>query len=194
MHTTPSHSPDAPRARVVFFLDQPIDDAAGFQAAAKFLVSQFDGADEHCTDASRFFYGAFNCDIWLSQNILPVRQLRHFYRRWYRHQPIEVPRDEKIIRLNEYRPSSDKQDDTRRAHLIDAILAPVYAAREGGRNSTLNRQAFLAGKDIRAGKLHESEIIPLLLSAAKSVGLDEKEASRTIQSGLRGSQRAAVRQ
>ncbi len=193
IHTTPSHANHAPRARVLFLLDEPITDAVGYQAAAKFLVSQFDGADEHCTDASRFFYGAFDCDIWLSENYLPVRQLRRFYRQWGKHhRPTPPPpHDEKIIRLDAYR--SGERDESRQK-LIDSLLEPLHGVREGNRNHTLNRQAFLAGKDIAAGKLSESEIVPLLLSAAKSVGLDEREAMRTIESGLRGSKRAAVRQ
>lgn len=190
MHTTPSHSAESPRARILFLLDEPITDAAGYQAAAKFLVSQFDGADQACTDCSRFFYGAFNCDIWMSENILPVRQLRHFYRRWKREgnaptqAATQVPaQDNNIIRLDTYRGEPKGTN-------IDKLLEPVRAAREGGRNRTLVRQAFLAGKDIQAGKLRESEIVPLLLAAAMSAGLDEKEAMRTINNGLRGGRKA----
>lgn len=188
MHTTPSHSAESPRARVLFLLDEPITDAAGYQAAAKFLVAQFDGADQTCTDASRFFYGAYNCDIWMSENVMPVRQLRRYFRQWSQyhkpqHQAPESPVDDNIIRLDTYRQE--------RGVNVDALLAPVRAAREGGRNHALNRQAFLAGKDIRAGKLRESEIVPLLMSAAKAVGLDEREAMRTIHSGLRGGEKAA---
>ena len=189
IHTTPSHTLDAPRARVVFVLDGPITDAAGYQAAAKFLVAQFDGADQACTDASRFFYGAFNCDIWLGDGILPVRQLRRFYRQWSRThdpRPTVSSQQDNIIRLDNYRP--DRGD--RPGVNIDALLEPVRSAREGGRNHTLNRQAFLAGKDIRAGKLTVGEIVPLLLAAAMSAGLDEREAMQTINSGIRGGGKA----
>jgi hypothetical protein len=192
MHTTPSHTEQEPRARVLFLLDEPITDAVGYQAAAKFLVSQFDGADPACTDASRFFYGAYNCDIWFSDNVLPVRQLRRYYRQWSQtNKPQQQAPSHRqaanVIKMNEYR-------QERSGVNVDALLDPIRAAREGGRNSILNRQAFLAGKDIAAGKLREGEIVPLLLSAARGVGLDEAEAMRTINSGLRGSQRAAVRQ
>lgn len=190
MHTTPSHNADAPRARVLFLLDEPITDPMGYQAAAKFLVSQFDGADEHCTDASRFFYGAYDCDIWLSDNLLPVRQLRRYFRQWSRiHKLTEQappPSDEhdNIINLERHRQE--------RGVNIDALLDPVRRSRPGGRNHALNTQAFLAGKDIRAGKLRQSEIVPLLLAAAMQVGLDEQEAMRTINSGLRGGGKAAL--
>lgn len=188
MHTTPSHSDAAPRARVLFLLDEPITDAAGYQAAAKFLVAQFDGADQACTDCSRFFYGAYNCQIWLSGNVLPVRQLRRYYRQWAGKTKPQRPQEyapnyDNIIKLDTYRQERDGVN-------VDALLEPVRAARQGGRNHALNRQAFLAGKDIRAGKLRESEIVPLLLSAAKSIGLDEAEAMRTINSGLRGGGKA----
>ena len=189
VHTTPSHSEAAPRARVVFFLDEPIIDAVGYQAAARFLVAQFDGADEHCTDASRFFYGAYNCDIWFSDHFLPVRQLRRYYRQWASHSKpqqaaTQKKQDDNIINMESYR-------QERGGVNLDALLEPVRASRPGGRNHALNRQAFLAGKDIRAGKLRESEIVPLLLAAARSVGLEEAEAMRTINSGLRGGGKAA---
>lgn len=187
MHTTPSHTPTAPRARVIFLLDEPITDAAGFQAAAKFLVAQFDGADLACTDASRFFYGASKCDIWLSENVLPVRQLRRHYRKWggATQVPTQAPTyADNVIPMDRYR-----QQRTGGVN-VDALLEPVRMAREGSRNHTLNRQAFLAGKDIRAGKLHESEIVPLLVAAATSAGLTEQEAMRTINSGLRGGGKA----
>lgn len=185
VHTTPSHTPDAPRARVIFFLDEPITDAAKYQTAAKFMVAQFDGADPACTDASRFFYGSFNCDIWFSDNVLPLRQLRHFYRTWGKAStvPTQAPTQDNIIKLHEYR-------QERGGVNIDALIDPVRNARQGERNATLNRQAFLAGKDIQAGKLRHSEIVPLLLRAAMATGLDEREAMKTINSGLRGGGKA----
>lgn len=186
MHTTPSHTADHPRARIIFVLDEPITDAAKYQTAAKFMVAQFDGSDEACTDASRFFYGAYNCDMWFSDNVLPLQQLRHFYRRWSKRSkvtPSVAPtQPEKIIKLDNYRQE--------RGVNLDALLDPVRSARPGGRNAALNRQAFLAGKDIQAGKLRHSEIVPLLLEAARAIGLDDKEAMQTINSGLRGGGKA----
>lgn len=80
IHTTASHTPDAPRARVLFLLDTPITDPNAYQVAAKFLISQFPGADPACSDASRFFFGAKNCEIWMRENVLPLAHLRRYYR------------------------------------------------------------------------------------------------------------------
>lgn len=79
LHTTPSHTDDAPRARVVFLLDEVITDAAAYSHATNFLMTQFDGADTVCKDASRFFYGAANCEIELPDKTLPMQHLRTLF-------------------------------------------------------------------------------------------------------------------
>lgn len=57
LHETPSHTPLAPRARVIFILDEPITTAEGYKAAVATVAEMFDGADPACVDAARFFYG-----------------------------------------------------------------------------------------------------------------------------------------
>lgn len=100
IHTTPSHTPQAPRARVIFFLDQPITSADAYRTAATFLIAQFPGADTACTDASRFFYGNKGADIWFEYNELPLAHLRTWYGRWLRTQPKQRGASGKIIRLD----------------------------------------------------------------------------------------------
>lgn len=193
LHTTPSHTAAAPRARVIFFLDRPITDAGGYQSAARYLAAQFDGSDPACTDASRFFYGSLGCNIWVSDNVLPVAQLRHDVRRWNALQrPAPGPRDES--------PDGDAGPPQNPGFggsappvrgggggvNMGALLNPIRMAQPGNRNNALNRQSFLAGRDVRAGKLTHSAAIEHLLGAALAVGLDEREALATIHSGLRG--------
>lgn len=57
LYTTPSHSPDKPRARVVFLLDTPIMQAHNYTRAAAALLWLFGTADRQCKDPVRFFYG-----------------------------------------------------------------------------------------------------------------------------------------
>ena len=57
LYTTPSHTPDAPRARVVFLLDTPIHQAKNYVDAATALMWMFGFADRQCKDAARFFFG-----------------------------------------------------------------------------------------------------------------------------------------
>jgi hypothetical protein len=180
LHTTPSHKADAPRARVIFLLDEPITEAKSYQAASKFLISQFEGADSACSDASRFFYGSLNCEIRLLEGVLPVEHLRSLYR----HAAPPTP----PISSPEPRQPERRGAPMPRRELLDILAEPILHAREGTRNTALTRQAFLAGKDIRSGRVDEQQAVAYLLGAALSVGLDEKEAlpciSRSIQAGM----------
>lgn len=77
IYTTPSHRPEAPRARVLFLLDTPIHQAKNYGAAASALLWLFGTADRQCKDAARFFYGSIDCDVeWQPDNVLPLDTLK----------------------------------------------------------------------------------------------------------------------
>jgi len=88
IHETPSHRPDAPRARVIFLLDEPITTADGYKAAIQVVTEMFDGADPACVDAARFFFGngklgfhEHRDGIWMRPDAcLPVSELRRMAR------------------------------------------------------------------------------------------------------------------
>ena len=61
----------------------------------------------------------------------------------------------------------------------------IADAREGTRNATLNRAAYLCGRDVAAGRMAEHEVIDRLSRAAHAAGLSKRETERTIASGLR---------
>jgi hypothetical protein len=59
LYSTPSHTDDAPRSRVVFCLDKPIFQAKNYVLAVQSLIALFGGVPDRVThDAVRFFYGA----------------------------------------------------------------------------------------------------------------------------------------
>lgn len=76
-YTTPSHTPEAPRARVVFLLDTPIMQARNYTLAASALLWYFGTADRQCRDAVRFFYGSVGCDVEFLDHVLPLEVVRH---------------------------------------------------------------------------------------------------------------------
>jgi hypothetical protein len=84
IYTTPSHTPEAPRARVLFLLDQVVTDANAYGEIVQFVMSQFDDPDTSCKDASRFFYGSKDCDLMTFDNVLPLAQLRRLFWIWKR--------------------------------------------------------------------------------------------------------------
>jgi hypothetical protein len=72
VYTTPSHTPDKPRARAMFLLDTPIHQPANYTLAASALLWVFGAADRQCKDAVRFFYGGRPgaCEMEFLGNIL----------------------------------------------------------------------------------------------------------------------------
>lgn len=82
LYTTPSHTPEAPRARVLFLLDTPIHQAANYTAAASALLWLFGTADRQCKDAVRFFYGGRPgaCELEWLDNVLPLERVKDMIR------------------------------------------------------------------------------------------------------------------
>lgn len=76
LYTTMSHTPEAPRARVIFLLDTPIMQAKNYTLAVQALLWLFGTADRQCKDAVRFFYGSPRCDFELFANVLPLDVIR----------------------------------------------------------------------------------------------------------------------
>lgn len=76
VHTTISHTAEAPRARVIFLLDQPIYQAKNYALSAQALLWLFGMADPKCKDAVRFFYGAQNCEFEYIGQVLPLDVLK----------------------------------------------------------------------------------------------------------------------
>lgn len=109
LHSTASHQPQAPRSRIIFFLDRAIESPEGYTAACTFL-SKCLGGDEACTDPSRGFFGAMDCMCEEIGSFLPLDVMRKMYRTFHdtipskRKAPMPVSLmtdDEKFVRISE---------------------------------------------------------------------------------------------
>lgn len=68
---------------------------------------------------------------------------------------------------------------------LDAELGKVRGTLQGGRNAALNHAAFRLGQLVAGGMLDRSQVGDALLDAARSIGLSDVEATKTIKSGFR---------
>lgn len=90
LHTTPTHTPQAPKARVIFLLDEPITTLTGYELAIETIYAQFDGADTSCVDGARFFFGNGKLSetndtsgIWFSDSVcFPLKDLRLYAKQY----------------------------------------------------------------------------------------------------------------
>ncbi len=72
-----------------------------------------------------------------------------------------------------------------RKALADEIVK-LSMATEGNRNDTLNTSAYSLGQLVAGGELEHDHVFHSLLSTAQTVGLKKAEATKTIQSGMKG--------
>jgi hypothetical protein len=76
------------------------------------------------------------------------------------------------------------QTPTDRGGPLAGLVRTVLNAQPGQRNVTLNWAAFRAGEHVARGRLDATTAASALLAAAAAIGLSEREAIRTIGSGL----------
>ncbi|MGH9155202.1 MAG: bifunctional DNA primase/polymerase [Acidimicrobiales bacterium] len=70
------------------------------------------------------------------------------------------------------------------AAAMDGELARVAMTAEGGRNHALNRAAFALGQLVGGGHLVRDHVVAALEQAGQGVGLEVREVSGTIRSGM----------
>lgn len=204
LHTTASHTPDAPRCRVVFALDQLLD-PAGAELATRALLWRFPHCDQVAKDVSRVFYGAAGCDVHMVGQVLPVAVLwRDLVDPYQAHLTVqEAQRQAERDRLLAERTARAGDqvahgDQVARyvAALLDRTLAGVAAAQAGtGQRHQLLRDAALRLASVAAADWLTDDAAGLLadldgqlLAAAAASGYladyGEDAARRTIASGL----------
>ena len=74
VYTTVNHSKEFNRFRLIFELDEPIEDAAIFKSCVAGISKKF-GGDPSCTDACRMFYGSKGCNPIVLKNTLPKKEI-----------------------------------------------------------------------------------------------------------------------
>lgn len=184
IYTTPSHTPQAPRARILFLLDNPIEDKDAYQQAAKFICSMFDGCDTACTDASRFFYGSLNCQIEMFHKTLPLAHLRMHYRRCATKLVKPV-----VVASRHATPQNIAQPNKPTTNVKPEKLlewAVNDAASEGR-----NKRAFRLGRQLKEVGYTYSEALPIIeiyqqkVETMKRDPFTQTEAIRTLESAYK---------
>jgi len=179
VYSTPSHTPEAPKSRVLFCLDTPIMQAKNYVLASRALLWLFGTADAKCKDAARFFYGSVNCEAVFVNRVLPLAKVREIIGQY-----IATGQEERRRHTAET-PAEQQTFDGDADKLVRYWQRRMEGAREGERNDTLNKAAYSLGELVRAGVLRKPDVYNILEPAAVRAGLGKGEASGTIASGLR---------
>jgi hypothetical protein len=67
---------------------------------------------------------------------------------------------------------------------LEREVEALLSTGEGGRNGQLNRAAFSLGQLVAGGSLTQTQVEDALTGAARSIGLDDTEIRKTLESGL----------
>lgn len=177
LYTTPSHTPEAPRARVVFLLDTPIMQATNYALAAQALLWLFGTADRQCKDPARFFYGSLRCEMEMFDNVLPLATVKHVIGQYQATGRRELARHARSA-------PTVTSDRYTTAALRNEVLA-VKTAPQGERNNTLNRACWNLARFIATGELSQIDIEDALTEAALVAGLEQAEITATLRSAFR---------
>lgn len=180
LYTTPSHTPEAPRARVVFLLDTPIMQATNYAMAAASLLWLFGTADRQCKDPVRFFYGSLRCDMEMFDNVLPLATVKHIIAQYQASGRRELRRQVRTIQ------AGDKYTTAALRNEVEAMRT----AAPGTRNHTLNKACWNLARFIATGELSQIDIEDALTDAALGVGLEMPEIKATLRSAINAATRA----
>lgn len=180
LYTTPSHTPEAPRARVVFLLDTPIMQAPNYALAAAALLWLFGTADRQCKDPARFFYGSLRCEIEMFDNVLSLATVKHIIAQYQASGRRELHRQARTIQAN------NKYTTAALRNEVEAMRT----AAPGTRNHTLNKACWNLARFIATGELSQIDIEDALTDAALGVGLEMPEIKATLRSAINAATRA----
>lgn len=180
IYTTPSHTPTAPRARVVFLLDTPIQQAQNYALSAAALLWLFGTADRQCKDAARFFYGSLRCEMEMFDNVLPLATVKHIIAQYQASGRRELRRQVRTIQ------AGDKYTTAALRNEVEAMRT----AAPGTRNHTLNKACWNLARFIATGELSQIDIEDALTDAALGVGLEMPEIKATLRSAINAATRA----
>ncbi len=114
---------------------------------------------------------------WLIERVVPTT-------------PKQKSQDRKAAQRSSEHPAPSSEAFCYARVALDREIADVRNANKGTRNHVLNKASFALGQLVGAGALSEGNVHARLMAAAAAIGLPQKEAEKTIESGLKAGMEA----
>lgn len=185
-YTTPSHTAERPKSRLVFVFpyEEPITAIDEYEELYRALLWRFPAADTSTKDAARLFYGSVRCEVWLNWSVFP-----------------KAARDVVTAQHREHLAAQAAQATPAavvvssggvHGRYVEAAVARecarISAAAQGERHDTLTRAGFSIGGLVGASwcDLTHAQALSALVSAASwaSGQNDVKEIERVLGDAL----------
>lgn len=192
LHTTASHTPWSPRARVVFLFDRPVKDREEYILFSRALTTRYDLADPLCKDPCRSFFGSVGAKVKIRRNVLPVELARSELAIPYRQQ-IEAEMAAMTASLAAEREMFFRQRHERESAGVSYVTTVllrehqlVATTPKGGRHFALLQAAIRIGSLLKAPWIQQTTIteqdaVDILMDAAGINGQLAEDGERAIQ-------------
>lgn len=179
-YTTPSHTPQKPKARVVWIFDKPITDLEQYERLYRAMLHRLPWADHSTKDAARLFYGSPRCDVWDNWSILGLASADLLIEEWEAERPKPKSTEVTPVEKKNLPPKFLKV-------AAENLLDNVRTAPDGEKHDMLNRIAYTFGGYVAGGYYDEPEVERWLQDAVHKMQnvRSVQAAYDTIKDGLR---------
>lgn len=180
-YTTVSHTEEAPRARVVFVLEYPIESPAEYrrvyQAVAWYIASDGSQTDPACKDPLRLYYGSKRARVWPNWSLLGEGTIDYITGEYdAAHPPVAMPVNTRVP--VEASPSLQNAK-------LQQFGRAVQDAPRGEGHHTLLRIATTAGGYVASGAIDRQAVVAELTAAAMTrPEPNANDIERAINDGL----------
>ena len=170
-YTTPSHTPEHPKARLVFIFDSPITSLDNYERLYRALLWRFPEADKSTKDALRLFYGSKDCDLWENWSVLPLDSVAALLEQHEEYEEEQRMREKDTQPIHLRVPINDankvKADKKR-----ELLLSKIATAPNGQKWETLRNISRTFGGYVAGGVFTKAEVIGWLEAEIRARGRD----------------------
>ena len=183
LHTTPSHTADRPRCRVVFELDQSVTNVQKYELLVQSFIYRYGDADRVCRDGTRLYFGAIDCDVQFINRVFPLRKAVELVEPYQQY--VEQRRIEYAQRIAN---GTSNVSNEVVQYEVARLLEKVRMAHNGRKYETILKIGKLFGGLVSAGYIDQFDAIRWLQNAIamnENDVQDVQAAFRTIASSVR---------
>lgn len=196
---TPSSTPEQPKFRIIFQLQQPVEVAGAYRKLVEAFIWRFSAtADGSCKDPCRLFYGSQGSNPVVTGRVIPNQEVGQILAAYERDQQYEENLRTQARKVTGSF-SSDNLSQESKKRIFDRILEShcirVRSADPGTRHDTLLRSARALGGYIygEPEATDEYEVRRRLEEAYTShSNVNRREMQKTIDAGLRYGERSPI--
>jgi len=152
IYTTASHTPEHPKARVVWIFEDSIMALSFYETLFRALLWRLPFADQGVKDGLRLYYGSPQCAVWGGWNILTEDVIAELVKEYKSSHPKKVEIERKSIAPR------DKISNTYLDRKMNIILNKLASAPDGKKHTTIFAMARLLGGYAASGYYSFDEV------------------------------------